>query len=363
MSDTRPPPDRTVHIVDVGARTSVGESAAASAASVRARVTMMAEHPAIRDRFGEPIVVASAPWLPPRATLPERICALAAEAAAEAVLPSAQQCASHGVRPIAIIGTPAPRPGWQPASDAPLRAALMQQLPQDSPPQALRTLSLGHVSGLVALEQAWKLIRAGQAEACLAGGVESYIDRATLEWIDWTGQLHGKANPRGFIPGEAACFCLLMSADAMQRCGLRSRGILLSVATANEPKLRRDKAICIGEGLTDAMQRCLAVLPEDAGQVDQLIYDFNGQPHRAEEYGFTAMRIGERLRSPSDLLAPADCWGDVGAASGPLFVMLAAMAAQRDYTRGPLTLLWTGAMLAERSVALVHCPPGQRGMP
>jgi 3-oxoacyl-[acyl-carrier-protein] synthase-1 len=361
MSDTDRTPDRTVHIVAVGSRTSVGDSAAASAAAVRARVTMMAEHPAMVDRFGAPIVVARAPYLPAQSALPERIRLLGGAAAAEAMQPHIDTLTRHGVRPAIIVGTPAIRPGWEPASDAPLRAELLRLLPAADAAGSLRALPLGHVGAIVALEQAWRLIHGGRAEACLAGGVDSYIDRVTLEWIDWTGQLHAKANPRGFIPGEAAGFCLLMSADAMRRCGLASLGVVVFAATADEQKLRRDKAICIGEGLTGAIRRCLAALPEPEGKVDHLIYDFNGQPHRAEEYGFTAMRVGGRLRDPGDVLAPADCWGDVGAASGALFASLAVAAAQRGYARGALTLLWASAMLAERSAALLFCPPRQQG--
>ena len=361
MSRSNRHSDRTVQIVAVGARTSIGGNAAASAASVRARVTMMAEHPAMVDRFGERIVVARAPWLSERIDLAERVRLLGVGAAAEALTPHAESLAAGGVQPTVIVGTPAIRPGWEEASDSPLRDGLAHLLRGTARGGTVRTLPLGHVAGLVALEQAWQLIRSGHEDACLVGGVDSYIDRTTLEWIDWTGQLHSTANPRGFIPGEAAAFCLLVSADAARRCGLGSLGTLLAAATAAEPRLRRDEAICIGEGLTDAIRRCLAMLPGTSDKIDQLIYDFNGQPHRAEEYGFAAMRLGERLRDPSDVLAPADCWGDVGAASGPLFTILALMAAQRGYSRGPLALLWASAMIVERSAALVHSVPDRCG--
>ena len=61
MSSVDQQADRTVHIVSVGARTSVGGSAAASAAAVRAHATSFAEHPAMVDRLGEKIIVACAP--------------------------------------------------------------------------------------------------------------------------------------------------------------------------------------------------------------------------------------------------------------------------------------------------------------
>ena len=78
----------------------------------------------------------------------------------------------------------------------------------------------------------------------------------------------------------------------------------------------------------------------------------NGEAYRADEFGFMLARTSERFVDSSDFTAPADSWGDVGAASGPLFVLLAAAAAMKGYARGPLTLLWTSSEGGERAAAL-----------
>jgi 3-oxoacyl-[acyl-carrier-protein] synthase-1 len=80
----------------------------------------------------------------------------------------------------------------------------------------------------------------------------------------------------------------------------------------------------------------------------------NGEPYRADEYGFTVARTSERFVDAADFLAPADCWGDVGAASGPLYLGLAAAAGRRRYSQGPYWLAWTSSESGERCAALLH---------
>ena len=123
------------------------------------------------------------------------------------------------------------------------------------------------------------------------------------------------------------------------------------MATANEPNRIYTETVCIGEGLTKVVQRVLGFMPEGA-KVDTILCDQNGEAYRADEFGFTLARTAERFVDPSDFGAPADCWGDVGAASGPLFVVLAAMAAKKGYAKGPRTLLWTSSEGGERSAVL-----------
>ena len=85
----------------------------------------------------------------------------------------------------------------------------------------------------------------------------------------------------------------------------------------------------------------------------------NGEPYRADEFGFTALRTKEGFESASDFVAPADCWGDVGAAGGLLHLMLACAAAHKGYANGPLALVWASAEAGERAAALLAC--GERG--
>jgi len=87
----------------------------------------------------------------------------------------------------------------------------------------------------------------------------------------------------------------------------------------------------------------------------------NGEPYRADEFGFACVRTGEAFVSASDFNAPADCWGDVSAASGPLGLMLAVIAARKGYAKGRYGFVWASSEGGERAAALVDCgPPVER---
>ena len=59
------------------------------------------------------------------------------------------------------------------------------------------------------------------------------------------------------------------------------------------------------------------------------------------------------VESASEFVAPADCWGDVGAAGATLHLMLAAIAAHKLYARGRLAFVWGSAEGGERGAALL----------
>jgi 3-oxoacyl-[acyl-carrier-protein] synthase-1 len=301
------------------------------------------------------MTVARASWMAPDASITQRLVTLGFDALSEALGEHGERLAAARARVALVVGLPARRPGQSPYIAPAVCDVLAKRAQRSVTISATRALELGHVAGMAAIEEGCRMIRSGEADACLAGGVESYLSRETLEWLDWTGQLLSPKNPRGFSPGEAAGFCLLVSEPLTHKLALPRLGTVLHAATSLERKLRRDRAVCMGEALTQSVQAVLERL-ESTSKVDELIHDFNGQPHRAEELGFTLARLSARFREPKNALTPASCWGDVGAASGPLFTMLAIAAGHKGYATGPSTLCCTQAMVAERCALLLHVP-------
>ena len=175
----------------------------------------------------------------------------------------------------------------------------------------LRLLSNGNSSGLMAIEAGCRELRDGGATFVFAGGVDSYVDVDALEWLDAVDRLHVPDNAWGFIPGEGAAFCLLCTAATAAQHHLPTWGRVLATATSNEPNRIYTETVCLGEGLTRAVQQVLAALPPGA-KVDDTICDQNGEAYRADECGFMLARSSERFVSASNFATPADCWGDVG---------------------------------------------------
>jgi 3-oxoacyl-[acyl-carrier-protein] synthase-1 len=110
--------------------------------------------------------------------------------------------------------------------------------------------------------------------------------------------------------------------------------------------------VCVGQGLTQAFRGALPALP--SGETVTDIYcDMNGEPYRADEYGFACLRTKEWFTAASDFVSPADCWGDVAAATGPLCIVLAAVASAKAYGNGNHSFVWASSEGGERAAALL----------
>jgi 3-oxoacyl-[acyl-carrier-protein] synthase-1 len=259
-----------------------------------------------------------------------------------------------------IVGMPELRPGLPEKLAATVAEKLTEVGAQGCQITHRTTLPRGHSAGLIAIEFAGQMVRSGQAEFCLAGGVDSYLERDSLKWVEDCEQLHTLDNAWGFIPGEAAGFCLVCSHATATRYELNILGYLLGVAIAHEENRIKTETVCLGNGLTRTVHDVLQSLAPSDTRIDHTICDLNGEAYRADEFGFMLARTSQRFVNASDFTAPADCWGDVGAASGPLFVLLACAAAMKGYSKGPVTLLLTSSEGGDRAAALFlanggHC--------
>lgn len=343
-----------VYIVGFGACTPLGRNALASAAAVRAGISGFTQHPTMTDTVGEPMRVASAPWVDVGVQGADRFEALLMPAIREAlsVLGSAPHDATRWALALALPGA---RPGLPPD----LGPALVERITTHAKSVFghAATFCTGHAAGLLAVQAACHKLRQGTLDACLVAGVESWLAPETLEWLEQCDQLHGAGrlnNAWGFIPGEAASALLLVRESVVRFWGLRPLGYVLAVGSAHEPKRIKTETVCIGEGLTAAFQGALASLPPGT-QVSDIYCDMNGEPYRADEFGFTALRTKAYFESVSDFIAPADCWGDVAAAGGLLHLMLACVAAQKGYAKGSMALAWASSEMGERAALLLAC--------
>jgi len=345
----------TVHLVALGASTPVGRDAWSSAAAVRAGVAGFRQHPYMLDKTGEPMRVAAAPWLDLEAlTGIDRLQALLFAAVDQAAAPLMQR-ADVAPRLALAVGLPAARPGL----DADLQARLIERIAKRYG-RLLTSHALfacGHAASLVALDAALHKLQSRDLDACIVAGVDSYLEPETLEWLEDGDQFHGAGplnNAWGFVPGEGAGAVLLFSDPTAQAFGTSgaSGTNVLGSGLAFEPKSIKSPHVCIGEGLTAAWRAALATLPPDR-LISDIYCDMNGEPYRADEFGFAGLRVRESFVSLSSFSAPADCWGDVGAAGGSLHLVLAAAANTKGYALGETTLIWASSESGERAAVLL----------
>ena len=336
-------------ITGVGANTPIGRGAWAAAAAARAGLCGFREHPYMIDTAGEPMRIARVPGLDVDLQGVERFEQLLFPSIDEAL-----QSAPANLRRVGLtLGLPPSRPGL-PGDLAPrLKHMAAERYAGRIAP--VLTFEAGHAAGLLALDAALKGLAAASVQACVVAGVDSYVHPEALEWIEACDQLHGGGplnNAWGFIPGEAAGALLLLPA-AQQPGAPSALAEVVGMGVGREVKLIKTDAVCIGEGLTQAFRAALSKLPAD-DRIDNVYCDMNGEAYRADEYGFTCLRTKERFREATDFVAPADCWGDVGAAGGPLHALLAIAACRKGYAKGPLSMVWASSEGGERAASVIH---------
>lgn len=295
------------------------------------------------------------PEIDPRIMGVQRLLALARPALIDACEP----LAAAGISGLAVpvyLALPEFRPGFSDRDAEAVRAGIAATSELPIGITAVAVAPMGHAAGLAAIAKARSQIETGACDICLVGGVDSYFQSDTMEWLDANLQLAGAVSRSGFVPGEAAGFSLLMSEDACSRYGVPAMARVRSAGTARESNLIKTADRCLGKGLTETVQNVVAVLDDGTQTVNAVICDVNGERYRAEEWAFVCLRLAQYFDDPAAYDSPADCWGDVGAASGPLFAMLACRAAARQYAKGRNTLIWASSEGGLRGAALLEAP-------
>lgn len=343
-----------IGIISLGARTAVGLKAQHVAAAVRAGISRRGEHPFMIDQKGQPMMVARDALLPAGLEGVKRVEVLAKSAMEETLAPLRRPTRERFLLAAMVAVPEARTPLSGVEAESPARW-LRDVLPLGLHLAQVEVLPHGHAAGLMALERGWKCLQAGRADLCLVGGVDSYLDAETLESLDERGLLKSSVNRSGFTPGEGAGFCLLASSRVTRHLGLTPLARIASAVTRHEEHHLGTQGINVGRGLSDAIAGATSVLGSPPSPLADTMYcDLNGEPQRTEEFTYASLRCQLAFADHSDYVTPSDCWGDVGAATGPLLACLAVASGQRSYARGPRPLLWASSRGGERSAVLLH---------
>ncbi|MEZ4217977.1 MAG: hypothetical protein R3E88_15935 [Myxococcota bacterium] len=341
-------------VTAVGAVTPVGCGVVETGASIRAGIARLRVHPSyvpIQPEIpdGEPEPVRAAWVLDPGlgVGLRERLARLALAALADLA-------ATSGLRRDECEGLPVawalPERGRDGIAD--VDAA---DLARDVAARSGLALAFagacedGHAAAHAALARALEQL-AGGAPRCLVVAVDSQLDEDVLASLDAAYRLRSARNVDGYIPGEAAVALLVERADAARARGAHAPVAIRGVARGDEPSSSRSDAASTGAGLAEACRAALAGAALERAR--WVVCDLNGESHRAHEWGTVSTRLAAELASPA-VWHPADCAGDVGAASGALGVALVARAHARGYAPARDALVWCASEGAARAAAIV----------
>lgn len=198
---------------------------------------------------------------------------------------------------------------------------------------ASRILCTGRTGMLEAVRLAQHYLASGHYQQVLVGGVDSCQHTDWLHLLERDGRLKSESpNGRGdtFAPGEGAAFLLLTNNPALSMNDKGYRITLSAPGFGEEPgHIYSDKPYQ-GAGLDAAVKAALSPLP--AHQHISTVYSsMNGEHYWAKEFGVAMTRSSQRIHQFKHE-HPADCYGDIGAASGGALIALAALESLKPST-------------------------------
>jgi len=181
----------------------------------------------------------------------------------------------------------------------------------------------GRTGTLRALRSAMDAIQAGTIDQAVILAVDSAVDEERmLRWMDQR-RLKTSEDPAGFIAGEAAVAVVLSS----PRGARGPRTLLTAPTVAHEAEQAQQRPI--GQALAQVLEAAATHAPSGIGC---LISDMNGEDAAALDYGAALARTpaDSPLRTCRHVM-PAVSFGETGAASPLLGLLLARQAQRRGY--------------------------------
>jgi 3-oxoacyl-[acyl-carrier-protein] synthase I len=336
--------NNAIAIQKIGLLTSVGSSAAASCAAMRAKATNLTEtHFLGKDRrWISAHQIPIAPFLQGRKRL--------AHMAALAIMDCLQgeeyaQFLKH--IPVILCVAEADRPGRLEAIDELLMLDIESILGIKFSENS-RIVPQGRVGVAVAMMYARELLLAEKLKYVLIVAADSLISRLTLDVYGSTERLINKTNSNGFVPGEAAGALLVslpVSANHLLCMGI---GLSTEKSTIDsELPLRAD-------GLTKAIKQALIDAKNPDAVVNYRVTDLSGEHYYFREASLALSRSNRRFVEDFDIWHPAESIGECGSAAGLAILALASEAYKKSYAPGSAVLLHMSNDNGARAAMLLH---------
>ncbi|MDB5976451.1 MAG: fabB [Nevskia sp.] len=317
-------PAQPIAIKKTGLVTSVGLSAPASCAAIRAKVSNPTETRFI-DSGGEWIMAHQVPLEKPWRGR-TKLTKMAAMAIAECLdgIPREEWTSM----PLLLCVAERERPGRLEGLDDQLFLDIQQELDARFAPGSA-IVAHGRVSAAIALVQARQLIYGSKVPHVIVAAVDSLLTWPTLSVYEREGRLLTARNSNGFMPGEAGGALLLgrWGGKAELLCTGIGFGVEKAHIDSGEP-LR-------AEGLTLAIKGALADAGCEMHDLDYRITDLSGEQYYFKEAALALSRTLRKRKEAFDIWHPAECTGEAGAAVGVAVFALADAACRKAYSLGP----------------------------
>jgi 3-oxoacyl-[acyl-carrier-protein] synthase I len=337
-------------ITAVGMVCPIGLSAATACAAKRAGISALAHLP-YYDNSGEPIVGGTVPDLDWSRRGASRVLELLVRPLAELLR---EQTGLRWDQVALLLCLPDPaRPG---SGGSELAASVLRRVEEASGVQFdrshSRVFASGHTAAFEALREARAMLGRSEVSACVVCGADSYVNAATLLWLDQHYRLKTPANRDGVIPGEAGAAVMV---EPQMAPGVGAEVIGLGFGKEQAHLLSEEPLL--GRGLADAARSALTEARLGMHEIDLRLSDVTG-----ELYGFKELPLleGRLMRDVRKKAQPLWHWaeaiGDTGSAAGVAQLVLANEAFRKGYAPGERVLCLTSSVLGNRAAAVLrHC--------
>lgn len=312
-----------LYITATAMLTPVGSNTAMTAALVNAGISAFQET-TIYDGYFSPIKIASVPEdaLPPLSAKlryqpgitarQSRMLRLAQPALGEVLTGITEPLALFLAGPEPLLNGPLP-----------MRSIFLKHLQIQTDfcfdSNNSKVFPMGRAGAFCALEYAFRFLESSDQDLVLVGGVDTYWDAMTLAVLAKDNRLiTANGGIDGFVPGEGAAFILLSRNEY-----LATKRHIFRPGLSEEPGHRYSEVPYKGEGLSLAFRQ--AIQSGSIKNIQHVYSGLNGESYGSKEYGVAMTRNSSILNGTIKHTHPADCYGDLGAASGVALLALSSV--------------------------------------
>ena len=337
---------KPIAIIAAGMVTGVGLDAPSSCAAIRCAIDNFSET-RFMDSGGEWIIGSQVSLEQPWRGLPKLV---------HMVVPAIRECLAQtgGVPPeripLLLCVAEKERPGRLEGLDDQLFDDVQAELGVRFHPRSA-VIARGRVAGGLAMLHSRSLIHEERLPFCIVAGVDSYLVASTLAAYEKKNRLLTSQNSNGFIPGEAGAAILVgaPSANSLLCLGIGT-GLENATVDSEEP-LRAD-------GMVQAFKSAFAAAGRTMADVDYRVTDCNGEQYFFKEAALAVARTLRVTKEQFEIWHPADCIGEIGAASGPATLAVCLAATRKSYGPGPSPLCHLSGEDGERVAMMLSGASG-----
>lgn len=209
-------------------------------------------------------------------------------------------------------------------------------------------VTAGKTSAAVAAIHARKLLDTTRATSVLVVAVDSLLSWPILQTLASSRRLLGPGNADGFIPGEAAAAILF----GRSRTGLECA----SVGFGLESAIRGSGIPVRADGLVGAVRAALADADLGLHDIDLRLSDISGEQLHFKEAALTMTRLLRRRLEMLDIWHPAESIGECGVALGLILLAVADDAHRQGYSHARRWLLQMSDDDGGRAAVVLRAP-------